>query len=79
MLERPGRDVEPADYPDFTQATLAKNSGLQKHESSLLVQIRTGKVGLRALLYSRGVPDVTSPGCDYGAGKETVIHLLAEC
>ena len=52
---------------------------LQKHESSLLVQIRTGKIGLRAFLHSRRVPGVTSPGCECGAGRETALHLILEC
>jgi hypothetical protein len=79
MSNRPGRDIEPADHPDFTQEALAKHIGLRKHESSLLVQIRTGKVGLRAFLHSRRVPDVTSPGCQCGAGRETALHILTEC
>ena len=37
MQERPSRDIEPADYPDFTEEALLKYRGLQKHESSLIV------------------------------------------
>ena len=79
MQERPSRDIEPADYPDFTEEALLKHRGLQKHESSLIVQIQTGKIGLRAFLYTRGVPGVSTPGCSCGAGRETALHLLTEC
>jgi len=79
MQERPSRDIEPADYQDFSHTALAKHAGLQKHESSLLVQIRTGKIGLKAFLHSRRVPGVTSPGCECGAGRETALHLILEC
>ncbi len=44
------RDEELADDPDFKKP-LKKHDGLRKHESSLLVQIRTGKVGLNAFLF----------------------------
>ena len=37
MQERPSRDFEPADYPDFSHTALAKYTGLQKYESLLLV------------------------------------------
>ena len=79
MQERPSRDIEPADYPDFNQIALTKHNGLQKYESSLLIQVRTGKIGLRAFLHSRRVPGVTSPGCECGAGRETALHLILEC
>ena len=79
MQECPSRDIEPADYQDFSHTALAKHAGLQKHESSLLVQIRTGKIGLKAFLHSRRVPGVTSPGCECGAGRETALHLILEC
>ena len=32
-----GRDIEPADYPDFRQIALTKYSGLQKYKSLLLI------------------------------------------
>ena len=79
MADRPGRDIEPADHPDFTEEALSKHIGLKKHESSMLVQARTGKIGLRDFLHTRKVPGVTSPGCQCGAGRETAIHILTEC
>ena len=79
MADRPSRDIEPADHPDFTEEGLAKHIGLKKYESSVLVQIRTGKIGLRDFLHSRNVLDVMSPGCHCGAGRETAFHVLPEC
>jgi hypothetical protein len=37
--------------------------GLTKAQSSILCQARTGKIGLRAFLFSRRVPDVDTPIC----------------
>jgi hypothetical protein len=37
--------------------------GLQKAESFLLIQLRTRKIGLRAFLFERRVPDVIPSLC----------------
>ena len=37
MQECPSHDIKPADYPDFSHIALTKYTGLQKHESLLLV------------------------------------------
>ncbi len=47
-----------ADEPIFAHRALAKHRGLAKHESSIVTQVRIGKIGLRALLFIRRVPDV---------------------
>lgn len=52
---------------------------LRKHESSLLIQIRTGRIGLRQFLFSRNVPGVTSPFCRCEEGYETATHLFLFC
>ena len=73
---------EPADWqPDFStrRRALKKHQGLHKHESSLLTQIRTGKVGLRSFLFSRRVPNVMTPLCRCGRGPETATHLVLDC
>ena len=79
MQKYPSRDIKPADNPDFGQSALTKHSNLQKHKSSLLIQMQTGKIGLRAFLHSRRVPGVTSPDCNCGAGRDIVLHLIIEC
>ena len=58
---------------------LLRHKGLCKHQSSLLTQIRTGKVGLRAFLFKRKVLDVATPWCQCDRGKETAAHLVLDC
>jgi hypothetical protein len=55
-----------------------KHHGLKKHESSVLTQLRTEKIGFRAFLYERRAPDALSPRCDCEA-IETVTHLVVYC
>ena len=49
--------------------------------TSLLVQLRTGKIGFNAFLHARKVPMVLSPRCPCGtgAGAMTVRHVLLAC
>ena len=46
--------------------------------SSFMVQMRTGKIGLKKFLYERNVPDIDDTKCACGEGEETVWHVLAE-
>src|SRR4029077_1982598 len=62
-----------------TKDRLKLHKGLRKAESSLLVQMRTGKIGLRAFLFERQVPDIASPICVCGDGRETATHVAAYC
>ena len=55
-VDRSGRAEELADEPPAKEH-LKLHDGLQKVESSLLVQMRTGKIRLRAFLFERRVPD----------------------
>jgi hypothetical protein len=41
--------------------------------------MRTGKIGLRAFLFDRGVPDVATPVCRCGQSRETAVHVAAYC
>ena len=86
LKEREGRaTTRSADDFDHQQETLFKDKTLRRHEglnkakSSLLVQIRTGAIGLRGFLFSRGVPEVLTPSCECGEGRETVEHLVMWC
>ena len=77
---RPDRRLEPADAsPDLTASALAKHKGLRKHESSMLTQIRTGKIGLKAFLHQRRVPGVLMPWCSCEEADETPQHLFVDC
>jgi ribonuclease HI len=65
--------------PTPTQKVLRLHEGLTKRESALLVQLRTEKIGFNDFLFTRRVPDVTSPRCDCGARRQTVAHILLHC
>ncbi len=52
--------------------------GLAKAESSVITQLRTGKVGLNGFLANIRVPGVTLE-CSCGEGVETVAHVLLHC
>lgn len=44
----------------------------------MVVQLRTGKIGLRKFLYKRRVPGVEDKGCYLcGGGEQTVHHILS--
>jgi hypothetical protein len=43
------------------------------------VQLRTEKIGFNDFLFTRSVPDVTSPRCDCGERRQTVAHILLRC
>ena len=63
----------------FDGSALKKHKGLRKHESSVLTQIRTGMIGLRAFLHWRRVPDVVTPLCRCAGEPETVDHVILRC
>ena len=63
-----------------TRDILEIHKGLDKQLSSLVVQMRTGKIGLRKFLYERRVPGVEDKGCDLcRQGEQTVHHILSTC
>ena len=61
------------------RATLRLRAGLSKAQSSILTQIRTGKVGLAAFLCKRRVPGFPTPACSCGAQWETAKHVILDC
>jgi hypothetical protein len=76
---RQGRYVEPAEKEFPTKDPLIKHRGLLKHESSVLIQLRTGKIGLNSFLHRRRVPDIPSPLCSCGTAPETPCHIAVDC
>ena len=71
-------DYDPPDFL-FTNKALRKHQNLTKAQSSLLIQARTGVIGLRDFLFKIGVPTVPTPYCSCGEDKETVEHLVVWC
>ena len=63
--------------PDPAILQLHKN--LQKAESTMLVQLRTGRTGLRHFLSKARVPGYESGECSCGTGPETPRHVLLHC
>jgi hypothetical protein len=63
--------------PDPTILQLHK--GLRKADSTILIHLRTGRIGLRHSLYKLGVPEYESGQCNCRTGLETPRHVLLEC
>ena len=64
--------------PQLQKQVLGLHKGLRKPQSSLIIQLRTGKVGFRAFLFQRRVPGVDDPNCDSGE-EMSVEHVLLRC
>ena len=65
--------------PKPSRKVLHLHDKLPKWISSLMVQMRTGKIGLKKFLYERNIPDIDDTECACGEGEETVRHVLTEC
>ena len=63
--------------PQPSKKDLMIHTKLKKPQSSLLVQMRTGKIGLRSFLYTRKI--VEDERCECGHTSQTVRHVLMEC
>ena len=74
----PGGAWKPDKMP-YKTATLRLHAGLPKPHSSLLTQIRTGKIGLAAFLHQCRVPGFESPACPCGWQWETAKHIILDC
>jgi len=78
QIRNRGRQATPANsQPQKSRLKLHHN--LRKEESSLLIQIRTGKIGLRSFLFDKQVPEVITPICRCGQDRETPCHVIAHC
>ena len=60
-------------------AILQLHTGLRKAESTVLVHLRTGRIGLCYFLKKARVPGYESDQCRCGTGKETPRHVLLDC
>ena len=68
----------PGALEELHHRALTRHQGLHNHESSLLMQIRTGKIGLRAFPFERWVPDIATPQCRCGEVLKTVAYRLLD-
>ena len=53
--------------------------GLQKAESSVITQIRTGDIALAAFPNKARVPGLQPPACACGHVNETASHVIGYC
>ena len=60
-------------------ASLHLHTSLLKAQSSILTQVRTGKIGLAAFLCKRWVPSFLTLACSCGAQWETARHVVVAC
>ena len=74
----PGGSWKPEKMP-YKEATLRLHANLPKPQSSLLTQIRTGKIGLASFLHACRVPGFESPACPCGWYQETARHIVLDC
>ena len=53
---------------------------LKKHESILLIQLRTNKIDFNTFLYEMKIPDILSTNCNCSRSENmTVEHVLLNC
>lgn len=65
--------------PEPGMLVLAPHRGTPRAISWLIVQMETGKIGLRNIFHLKWVLGVTSGECDYRRGLQTVSHMLYLC
>lgn len=73
------RDRSAAQTAPPSKKTINLHKSLEKAESWLATQIRSGKIGLIDFLYRQQVPSVASPACLCGAPRQTARHVLLLC
>jgi len=66
--------------PEFqSKRELGSTKALRNTRVPLLVQVRTGKIGLRVFLFQRKAPDVNMLLCCRGIMGETPAHVALFC
>ncbi len=76
--ERRGQELRRLE-PAPRRGLIKLHRGLSKELSSLVVQMRTGKIGLREFLFGRKVPGIEDGRCECRQGNQTVKHIFLEC
>ena len=64
---------------DLSIKRLGLHKNFSKSESSLIIQMRTERIGLADYLFSRRVPTFASPACSCGWARQTLKHVLLSC
>ncbi len=64
--------------PDFDEDMFEKHRGLLKYESSVLIQIKTGKIGLKAFLYRKDILNIEMLFYNCNQVSEMTVHLIIE-
>ena len=82
-VEAPGRALRRLE-DTLSVRILDKYRSLDKAESSVLIQARTGHIGLNGYLHQRKVPGADQPYCAHcltegEIDKENVDHVLLHC
>jgi ribonuclease HI len=62
-----------------TKDVLKLHRSIPKALSSIIVQLRTEKIGLKLFLYQRGVPGIDDGLCACRRGLQSVKHVLLSC
>jgi hypothetical protein len=75
-LDRHGNTLQQV-LPRLDKKSLQLYRGLTKNLSSVLIQMRTGKIRLGAYLHSIRVNDTDV--CQCGEAPQTVAHVLMDC
>ena len=75
----PGGGTWKPDTMPHKKAVLRLHTGLPNAHTSILTQIRTGKIGLAAFLHKCRVPGFPSLACPCGWQWETAKHVILDC
>jgi hypothetical protein len=57
----------------------SRHRNLSKSESIMTILLRIEKIGLRDFLFIRNVPEITTPECPCGEGRQTPKHIIIHC
>ncbi|KAH2766950.1 hypothetical protein KXV55_004804 [Aspergillus fumigatus] len=64
---------------ESNEAGPENTQGLPRALSTVIIQMRTGKIRLRHYLYEQGVPDIQDGDCRVRRATQTVRHVLLAC
>jgi exonuclease III len=74
--ERERNHTHPADEGSQKNNMILVHRGLSKAESTIITQIRTGRIGLRGYLHTRKVPGFETGACQCGQEYQDARHML---